>query len=403
MILSKDFPILNRKIHGKRLAYLDNAATSQIAKLVLDGVYEFETCHRANVHRGVHTLSEESSQMFEDARLKIAKFINAVIPSEIVFTSGATESINIAAFSWGIRNLKQGDVVLVSEIEHHSNFVPWQEVCKLTGSSIKYIPVDKNGDLDIKNTKVEWGNVKLVAFTQVSNVIGREINIKEIIKSIKVFVGRGIMPKILVDGSQAVAHVPVNVQSFGIDFYAFSGHKMYGPMGIGVLWVNRDIFDEIYPVKFGGGMINEVRYEGSNFAKMPERLEAGTPNVSGAIGLGFACDYINDIGFSVISKNDRQLMEYALSQFRSDRDIVVYGSPNLSVISFNVRGIPSHDLASVLDICGVAIRSGHHCVMPWHKKYKINSTARISFAVYTNYSDIDQLMKGIKKAKEMFL
>lgn len=399
-----DFPILKRKIHGKRLAYLDSAGTSQMPKFVLDAVYDFETNHRANVHRGVHTLSEEASRMFEDARLKVSKFIGAVVPSEVVFTSGCTDSINLVAYSWGLSNLKKGDVVLVSEVEHHSNFVPWQEVCKMTGAEIKYISVNSNGDLDIKNTNVDWEKVKLVAFTQVSNVLGRIIDVKNVVKSIKRGCPeKGAAPKILVDGAQAIAHLPVNVQSFGIDFYAFSGHKMYGPMGIGVLWINKEIFDEIKPFKFGGGMINEVTYESSNFADMPERLEAGTPNVSGAIGFGAACDYISSIGIENILDHDKSLMDYVLSKFREDKDIIVYGKPNSSLVSFNVKNIPSHDLASVLDTCGVAVRSGHHCAMPWHKKQNITTTARASFGVYSTFSDIDQLMDGIKKAKEMFL
>ena len=398
-----DFPILKRQIHGKRLAYLDSAGTSQVSKFVLDAVYDFETNHRANVHRGVHTLSEEASEMYEAARLKVSKFIGAVIPSEIVFTSGATESINIAAFSWGVHNLKKDDIVLVSEIEHHSNFVPWQEVCRMTGSQIKYIPIDNNGDLDIKNTNVDWSKVKLVAFTQVSNVIGRVNEVKDIVKNIKKAVGENQMPKILVDGSQAVSHLPVNVQSFGIDFYAFSGHKMYGPMGIGVLWIKRDIFKELRPVKFGGGMINEATYEKSTFAQMPEFLEAGTPNVSGAVGLGFACDYINQIGIENIIKHDTILMDCALNKLREDKDIIIYGSPNSSLIAFNVKNIPSHDLASVLDTCGVAVRSGHHCVMPWHKKQDVTTTARLSFGIYSDFSDIDQLILGISKAKGIFL
>ena len=393
-----DFPILNRKIHGKRLAYLDSAGTSQIPKYVLDGIYDFETNHRANVHRGVHTLSEEASVMYENARLKVSKFIGAVVPSEVVFTSGTTESINTVAFSWGFQNLKKGDIVLVSEIEHHSNLVPWQEVCRMTGSQIKYIPVDNSGDLDIKNTNVDWAKVKLVAFTQVSNVLGRVNEIRGY-----PFLGATPMPRILVDGSQAVSHLPINVQSFGIDFYAFSGHKMYGPMGIGVLWINRKVFSELRPVKFGGGMINEVTYEKSTFAQMPESFEAGTPNVSGAIGLGFACDYINKIGIENIINHDKSLMEYALSRLREDNDVIIYGSPNSSLFAFNVKNIPSHDLASVLDTCGVAVRSGHHCVMPWHKKQDITTTARVSFGIYSNFKDIDQLISGIKKAKGMLL
>ena len=399
-----DFPILNRLINGKRFAYLDNAATSQVPTQVLDALFDFETKHRANVHRGVHTLSDEASNMYDEARKKVASFVKAVIPDEVIFTSGATDSLNLVALAWGKRNLKKDDIVLISEIEHHSNFVPWQEVCKEVGAILKFIPISDSGALDIKNVNVDWAKVRFVSFTHISNVIGKINNVKDIVKYIKKRVGdKGEMPRILVDGSQSIAHIPVNVQKLGIDFYAFSGHKMYGPMGIGVLWVNRNVFDELSPAKFGGGMINEVTFEKSTYAKMPESFEAGTPNVSGAIGLGVACDYLSSIGMENVMKHDNELTKYALDRLGEDSDTIIYGVPDSGVISFNVKNIPSHDLATVLDSYGVAVRSGHHCVMPWHKKQSITSTVRMSFAIYSGNDDVDQLMHGINKAKELFL
>lgn len=399
-----DFPILKRLINGNRLAYLDNAATSQVPTQVLDAVFDFETKHRSNVHRGVHTLSDESSNMYDESRKKVSDFIKAVVPEEVVFTSGSTDSLNLVAFSWGRKNLKKGDIVLVSEIEHHSNLVPWQEVCKEVKATLKYISISDSGSLDFKNINVDWSKVKFVSFTHISNVIGKVNNVKDIVKHIKKCIGdKNKMPRILVDGSQAIAHIPVNMQKLGIDFYAFSGHKMYAPMGIGVLWVNRKIFNELTPSKFGGGMINEVSFKDISFAKMPEAFEAGTPNVSGAIGLAAACDYLSNIGMEKVMDHDREITEYAISRLNEDNNAVIYGFPDSGVISFNIKKIPSHDLATVLDSVGVAVRSGHHCVMPWHKKQSITTTVRMSFAIYTCKEDIDQLIKGIHKAKELFL
>lgn len=409
-----DFPIFKRKIHGKPLVYLDSAATSQIPKIVVDAMTDFEFNHRANVHRGVHLLSEESTLMYESARRKIANFIDANVPEEIVLTRNATESINLVAYSWGEKNIQKGEIILVSEAEHHSNLVPWQHLISRTGCEVVYIPVNEEGFVDIKNTNVDWERVKLVAYAHISNVLGSINDVKEINKYIKkrVIEAKHLkaeqthsnmhFPRIIIDASQSVPHMRVSVKKLGADFVAFSGHKMYGPMGIGVLWINRDIFHELKPFILGGGMIREVYLDHTIFASMPEMLEGGTPNVTGAVGLAAACDYISNIGYEEISKVEEEIMHYAVNQL-SREDVKIYGSldpkKRVSLISFNVKNIPSHDLASVLDSDGVAIRSGQHCVMPWHTKNLIQTTARASFGIYTTKDDIDSLIKAIDKAK----
>lgn len=418
-IYRDDFSIFKRKISGKRLAYLDSAATSQIAKPVLDAIIDYEENHRANVHRGVHTLSEESTMMFEKARENIAKFIGAVVPEEIVFTKNSTESLNIVVQSWAKDNLHAGDIILVSEVEHHSNFVPWQVLAKEYGLDLVLVPINQEGELDIHNVNTDWSRVKVVAFHLVSNVFGVKNDSREIVKYIKKRVIeakklsndeaniRSNFPKIVIDVAQAIAHTQINVQKLGADFVAFSGHKMYGPMGIGVLWINRILFPEISPYFTGGGMIKEVYFDNTSYAEMPERLEAGTPNVTGAIGLSAACDYISSIGYEDIQSHESEIMDYMLNSLLMDEDIEVYGSKvsskKCSVLSFNIKGIPSHDLSSVLDTEGVAVRSGQHCVMPWHVNSGVYSTTRASLAIYSTKEDIDQLIEGIKKAKQLLI
>ncbi len=416
-IYRDDFSIFKRKINGKRLAYLDSAATSQIAKPVLSAIVDYEENHRANVHRGVHALSEESTMMYEKSRENVAKFISAVVPSEIVFTRNSTESLNIVVQSWARNNLHSGDIILVSEIEHHSNFVPWQILAKENGLDIVIIPINSEGEIDIQSVKVDWSRVKVVAYHLVSNVFGVKNDAREINKYIKRRVIeakklsndesniRSNFPRIVIDVAQAIAHMEINVQKLGADFVVFSGHKMYGPMGIGVLWISRSLFPEISPYFTGGGMIKEVYFENTTFTDMPEKLEAGTPNVSGAIGLSAACDYISSIGYEEIELHETEIMNYMLNSLLMDEDIEIYGtkvgSKRCSVLAFNVKGIPSHDLASVLDSEGVAIRSGQHCVMPWHVNSGVYSTSRASLAIYSTKEDVDQLIEGIVKAKKI--
>ncbi len=407
----KDFPILERKINNHQLVYLDNSATSQMPRQVLNAVIDFETNHRANVHRGIHTLSEESTDLYEQSREKVAKFIGAVVPSEIVFVRNTTEGINLVAHSWGKNNLGKGDIILTTEIEHHSDLVPWQIIAKENGCRLEFIPLDKNGMHDIKNTKVDWSKVKLVALSHVSNVLGTIIDIKEIVKYIKKRTAevKSSMPKILIDGAQSVPHMHMNVQKLGIDFLTFSGHKMCAPMGIGVLWISRDIVSEMGVYLTGGGMIDQVEYRSATYAKVPEKFEAGTPNVSGAIGLAAACDYLSCIGMDKIREHEIELTKYAIDQLKKRGDTNIFGITDLNliekhragVVSFNLKGIASHDVATVLNVEGVAVRSGHHCVMPWHIKSGANTTLRASFYFYNDKTDVDALIKALYKAKEI--
>ena len=414
--IKKDFPILKREVNGKPLVYLDNAATSQIPTKVLEAMMEFEVNHRANVHRGAHTLSGEATDRFEKARKTIADFIGAVVSEEIVFVKNSTEAINTVAFSWARNNLQKDDIILVSKGEHHSNLLPWQLVCKEKGCQLAEIPLDQDCFLDYKKTSVDWKRVKFVALSHVSNVFGVENDIKEIVKFIKRRIfevyklkekseADKFMPKILVDASQSVPHFAVNVQKLGVDFLAFSGHKMCGPMGIGVLWVNRDVFGELQPFTTGGGMIGKVEFEGSTFGHMPDLLEAGTPNVTGAVGLAAAVNYLLDIGMENIAEHERELVKYFFEKIAARDDIIIYGCTNplkrLGVIAFNVKGKSAHDVAVVLDSEGVAVRSGHHCVMPWHMEQEYKTTVRASFYFYNTKEDIDVFIRGLDKVHKI--
>lgn len=401
----EDFPILNRMINGKPLIYFDNAATAQTPSEVISAVEMFEKQHRSNVHRGVHSLSEEATKMYDDSRKTVSEFVHAVVPEEIVFTGGTTESINLAANAWGYKNLKKGDIVLVSEVEHHSNLLPWQEIAKRNGCEINYIPLKTDGTLDIRSVKTDWDKVKLVAFAHVSNVLGVVNDVREIRKYIRKRV-KNDMPRILIDAAQSVPHMPINVQKLGVDFMAFSGHKMCGPMGIGVLWINREVFNELDVYKTGGGMIREVYYDSEPvYANVPEKFEAGTPNVSGAVGLAVACKYLQKIGLEEIHKHEKQLTEYLITKLKSRDDIDLYGCENMDVksgvVAFNLKNVPSHDLATIFDTEGIAIRSGHHCVMPWHTKQKVTTTARISFYFYNTIEEIEHVIVALDKAKKI--
>lgn len=399
--IKKDFPIFKRVISGKRLVYLDNAATSQVPMQVMNAVIDFDSNHRANVHRGLHTLSEEATKMYEEARETVAKFIGAVVPEEVVFVRNTTEAANLIAFSWIRNNLHKDDIILVSEVEHHSNLVPWQNLSKEMGFEIKFIPINSEGLLDIKSVNTDWEKVKFVAFNHVSNILGSVNNVKEISKYVK---GKSKNVRIFVDGAQSVPHIKINVQGYGIDFFAFSGHKMCGPMGIGVLWVNRNIFGELKPYNVGGGMIKEVTLEDANYTVMPEFLEAGTPNVSGAIGLAAACHYLNSVGLENIHEHEKELTKYALEKLSERSDVEIYGSQNPEIkgglITFNLRNIPSHDLASILNTEGVAVRSGQHCNMPWHKEH-VSTSTRLSLYFYNTKEDIDILIGGLDKAQKI--
>jgi cysteine desulfurase / selenocysteine lyase len=399
--IKNDFPILKRKINGEDLVYLDNAATSQKPQQVIAAITDFYTNHNANVHRGIHTLSEEATDLYEGARKKVAQFIGASFPEEIVFTKGTTESLNRVAFEWAIENLKKGDVILTTEMEHHSNLVPWQIVADRLGVELKILPFDSTGDISLRVFEEAIDErVKLVAVTHASNVFGTILPVKKICKLAKEF-----DCKVVVDGAQAIPHMHVNVASLGCDFYAFSGHKMLGPTGIGVLWVKRDLLENMPPYEYGGGMIDDVSANVSTWAEIPEKFEAGTPNVAGAVGLAAAIDYLEGVGMDEIKQHDISLNEYALSALSQVVGLEILGPKDpkkrTGLVTFNVTGIHSHDISAVLNSEGVAVRSGHHCAQLLHKRCNIHSSTRASFYFYNTKEDVDKLIIGLEKAKRI--
>ena len=399
--IRKDFPILGRKIGLNDLVYLDNTATTQKPLQVIDAIKDYYMEHNANVHRGIHTLSEEASEMYDNARKTVAHFINAVYPEEIIFTRGTTESLNTAAFSWGVPNLKKGDKILLTNFEHHSNLIPWQIVTKSTGAELKFIKTDEHGDVDMTEFKSALTpNVKLVCIAHASNVLGTVTDIKEISK-----MAHAVGALICVDGAQAVPHMPVNVQSLGCDFYAFSGHKMLGPMGIGVLYVKKSLMGQMVPSQFGGGMIKEVSLTDASWAEAPEKFEAGTPDAAGAIGLAAAIEYLSAIGMDKVREHEIKLSKYMVEKLTAIEGIKILGpldpEKRTGLVSFYSEKVHAHDIASVLNSSGIAVRSGHHCAMPLHKELGLPATVRASYYIYNDFSDIDKLAEGVKKALKM--
>lgn len=396
--IKKDFPIFSRKVNGHELVYLDSAATSQKPQSVIDAISDYYSKHNANVHRGIHTLSEESTELYEASRKKVAKFIGASTPEEIIFTKGATESLNRVAISWGLQNLKKGDVVLLTDLEHHSNLVPWQEETKVAGAKIEFLKSDRNGEISLEQLKSRLSReVKLVSLAHSSNVLGTILPVKEMCK-----LAHGAGALVCVDGAQAVPHLLVNVQSLGCDFYAFSAHKMLGPTGIGVLWARKEILENLEPYEFGGGMINEVSYTKATWAKIPERFEAGTPNIADAIGFGAAIDYLESVGMENIRKHEVELNKYTFEALGKIEGLEILGpkepGKRTGLVSFTVKGIHPHDIAAVLDQSGIAVRSGHHCAMPLHNKLGVSASTRASYYLYNSKEDIDKLAEGIKRA-----
>lgn len=399
--LKRDFPILSRKIGGKELVYLDNAATTQKPKTVVNAITDYYFNHNANVHRGVHTLGDESTQLYASARKRVADFIHAREPAEIVFTSNTTQALNMVAFGWGMHNLKANDVILTSASEHNSNLLPWRLVAKNTGAIIKLVKLDPNGVLNLKDLEQklveEATHVKVIVLAHASNVLGTIFPIKKICALAK---KHNVI--VVVDGAQAIPHLPVNVQSLGCDFYAFSGHKMLGPMGIGVLWAKKNLLDCIAPVQLGGGTVLDVDASSYDLAEIPERFEAGTPNVADAVGLAAALDYLDTIGMENIRAHEIELSTYALKQLLQIRGIIIIGPPDAEsrtgLISFVVDKVHAHDIASILNSEGVAVRSGMHCAMQLHKDLGIPASVRASYYLYNSLEDIDKLVAGIKKA-----
>ena len=397
MDIKKDFPILK----NTNMVYLDSGATTQKPERVLNAISEYYEKSNANPHRGAYDLSIEATRLYDEAREKVAKFINSNDEKQIVFTRNATESLNLIAYCYGLENLKKDDKVLLSIMEHHSNLVPWQYVSKKTGAQIEYMYTNKEGKLDEKELEKITGGVKIVAITQVSNVLGTINNVKEIIKR-----AHEIGAIVVVDASQSVPHMKVDVKDLDADFLVFSGHKMLAPLGIGVLYGKKKLLNDMKPFLFGGDMIEYVYEEETTFAEVPTKFEAGTQNVEGAIGLKTAIEYLENIGMENVEKIEKNILEYALEKLQELDFIEIYGPKNIeehaSVISFNIKGIHPHDVATVLNNNGVCIRSGNHCAQPLLRYMGIDSTCRASFYIYNTKEDVDKLIEALYKTKEMF-
>ena len=394
MDIRKDFPLINQTIDGKPLIYLDSAATTQKPQVVIDSLSEYYSEYNANIHRGIYHIAEKATVEFEAVRDRITSFINAEDRAEIIFTKGATESINLVAYSWARKFLNPGDEILITEMEHHINNVPWQLVTQVTGAILKYIPVNDEGELDNPLDYIN-GKTKLVAIIHQSNVLGTVNPVEAIISR-----AHEVGAKVLVDGAQSTPHLPIDVQDMDCDFFTFSGHKMMGPTGVGVLYGKKDILKEMDPFLGGGEMIKEVSMDAVSFNELPWKFEAGTPNIAQVIGFGSAIDYINKIGLDVINRRGELLKEYALEKISKIEGITIYGHAQKRgpVVSFNIEGVHPHDLAQLLDQQNICIRVGHHCAQPLLTKFGITSSARVSFYVYNITEEIDILIQGIEKA-----
>jgi cysteine desulfurase/selenocysteine lyase len=398
--LRSDFPILHQEISGKPLVYLDSAASAQRPQAVIDAMVRQESHNHANVHRGVHELSQRSSEAYEAARVKIARFINAATPQEIVFTRGTTESINLVAASLGGQVLKPGDEVLVTRMEHHSNIVPWQMICEKTGAKVVPAPITPRGELDIPAfEKLLSERTKIVAVGHVSNALGTVNPIADLVAK-----AHTVGASVVVDGAQAVPHLQVDVQALACDFYAFSSHKMFGPTGIGVLYGKSRLLEAMPPYQGGGEMILTVSFEKTTYNTLPHKFEAGTPHITGAIGLGATIDYLASIDFEARSRYEDELLRYASSEIQRVPGIRIIGeaAEKIGILSFNLGEIHAHDLGTILDRDGIAVRTGHHCAMPVMEYFDVPATARASFAFYNNREDVDRLIQGLRTALELF-
>ncbi|MDO9596890.1 MAG: cysteine desulfurase [Azoarcus sp.] len=398
--VAADFPILARPVHGRRLAYLDNGATTQKPEAVIDAEARFYRESNANIHRGVHWLSQHATDLYEAARGTVQRFINAPRADEIVFTRGTTEAINLVAYSWGRAELRPGDEILITTMEHHSNIVPWQLLCDHTGAVLKVVPISDAGELDLAAFDALLTlRTRLVAITHISNALGTIIPVAALTAS-----AHAVGAIVLVDGAQAVAHQKVDVQALGCDFYAFSGHKLYGPTGIGVLWGRAELLAAMPPWQGGGDMIRTVSFERTTYADAPQRFEAGTPNIAGTIGLAAAIDYVSAIGIERIAAHEHALLVHATAALAAIPGIRLIGTAahKAGILSFMVESIHPHDLGTILDAEGVAIRAGHHCAMPLMTRFGIPGTARASLAMYNDETDIAALVAAIYKAQDLF-
>jgi cysteine desulfurase / selenocysteine lyase len=397
--IRKDFPILSQKVRGKQLVYLDNAATTQKPQVVIDAINKYYAEQNSNIHRGVHFLSQQATTAYEDARKKIQQFINAPKAEQIIFTKGTTDGINLVAHSFGKAFVKQGDEIIISALEHHSNIVPWQMLCEDRGATLKVIPINDKGELLIEEfKKLLSPKTKLVAVNHISNTLGTINPIEEIIS-----LSHSVGAKVLIDGAQAVAHTKVDVQQLDCDFYVFSGHKLFGPTGIGVLYGKEELLNSIPPYQGGGDMIKTVTFEKTEYNDLPHKFEAGTPNIVGGIGLGAAIEYVNSIGLENIAQQENALLYFATEQLKLIDGIRFIGEAEkkTSVISFLVDGAHPFDVGTILDQLGIAVRTGHHCTQPLMDFYQIPGTVRASFSFYNTNEEVDTLLEGLKKAMQM--
>ncbi len=399
--IRRDFPILQRKVGDQPLVYLDNAATSQKPAAVLQTLNDYYLRYNANVHRGVHTLSEEATQAYEEARVRIGRFINAPNAKQVIFTGGTTAGINLVVYTWGRANLGPGDEVLITEMEHHSNIVPWQILRDQLGFTLRYVPITDEGLLDLSQLdQLLTERTKIFAFTHMSNVVGTINPVQELVQA-----AHAVGAKVLVDGAQSVPHLPVDVQALDVDFFVFSSHKMCGPTGLGVLYGKRDLLEAMPPFMGGGDMIREVKLSGSKWNSLPYKFEAGTPAIAEVIGLGAAVDYLSAIGMDFVHEHEQVLTRYAYEQLSAVEGLRMLGpGPELrgGLIAFTLNEVHPHDLSALLDRQGIAIRAGHHCAQPVHDRYGVVASARASFYLYNTTDEIDQLVAGLAAADQFF-
>lgn len=396
--IRKDFPILSRQVHGQPLVYLDNAATSQTPRQVIDVIVDYYSRYNANIHRGVHTLSQEATDAYEQARIKIQKHFNAAQPYEIIMTSGTTEGINLVAQGF-TSFLNPGDEIWVSAMEHHSNIVPWQMLCERTGAVLRVIPMNQNGELLIDFFKSERSErTRLVFCNHISNALGTINPIEEIIQS-----AHEVGAAVLIDGAQAAPHIKADMQALDVDFYTISAHKLCGPTGVGALYGKEEWLQKLPPYQGGGEMISEVTFEKTTYADLPHKFEAGTPNICGGIAFGAALDYLNGIGMEAIAAYEDELLEYATDKLLNIEGLKIYGEAveKTAVISFNLEGIHPYDVGTILDKLGIAVRTGHHCAQPIMDFYQIPGTVRASFSFYNTFEEADRLAAGVEKARQM--
>lgn len=397
-----EFPILQQEVHGRPLVYLDSAASAQKPRAVTDAIAALYRDDYANVHRGIHELSRRATDAYEGARQRIASFFGIADMAELILTSGTTASINLVAWTWGLANLREGDEILLSVLEHHSNLVPWQILAERVGAHLRFLQMDAEGRLELGALDETLNErTRIVALSQVSNALGTIHPVREIAER-----AHAVGALMVVDGAQSAPHMPVNVAELGCDFFAFSGHKMYGPTGVGGLWGRRELLEEMPPFLGGGDMIDTVDLERSTFAQLPHKFEAGTPNIAGVVGLGAAADFLTGVGMDAAHAHEKALIGYALERLREIPDLVIYGPTDpvhrAGVVSFTLADVHPHDLATILDAEGVAIRAGHHCCQPLMRCLGLSATARASFGVYNTLEEVDRLVDALERARSLF-